>query len=43
MSTEIGDMYEEGASGCCGAAVYLSGICSDCKEHCDTVSEEDEE
>lgn len=41
MSTELRDMQEDGESSCCGAAVYI-GICSDCKEHCEAVDEEDD-
>lgn len=33
--------YESGESSCCGAKVYSDlGICTDCKEHCDVISEE---
>ena len=43
MSTSIEDM-KGGSSSCCGAQVYTDlGICSDCKEHCDIVEDEDEE
>lgn len=42
MSTTIEDMMG-GTSSCCGAAVYTDwGICSDCKEHCDIVEEEED-
>lgn len=42
MSTEIYDIKdEEAVSSCCGAPMYTDmDICSDCKEHCDSVSEE---
>lgn len=40
MTTTLKDM-EEGLSECCGAQVYLSDICSDCKEHCSLVYEEE--
>ena len=41
MSTEI--EFEEGMSNCCGAKVYSDiGICSDCKEHCEVVKDEEE-
>lgn len=34
---------KDGMSNCCGAPVYIDlGICSDCKEHCDLETEEDE-
>ncbi len=34
--------YEEGLSNCCGARVYQDmGICADCKEHCDLITEEE--
>lgn len=43
MSTTIEDM-KSGMSSCCSAAVYTDwGICSDCKEHCDIVEEENED
>lgn len=42
MSTSIHDL-KDGSSSCCGAPVYMGGICSDCKEHCDYVEDEDEE
>ena len=41
MSMEYNDLFEEGSSNCCGAKVYLPGICSDCKEHCEAVAEEE--
>jgi len=28
-------------SDCCGAGVYLNGICSCCKDHCTPVDEEE--
>lgn len=44
MSIEIYDFYEHGVvSSCCGARVIMIDICSDCKEHCEAVKEEDEE
>ena len=37
-------IYGEGMSSCCGAAVYAeTDICSDCKEHCDIVYEDEED
>lgn len=42
MSTELRDMQEDGESSCCGAAVYI-GICSDCKEHCEAVDDDEED
>lgn len=30
-------------SDCCGAYVIWTDICSECKEHCDPIYEEDEE
>ncbi len=41
MSTELMDMQEDGESSCCGAAVYM-GMCADCKEHCDAVSDDED-
>ncbi len=44
MSYSPGDEIEYGVvSSCCGASVYLGDLCSDCKEHCDSVSEEEED
>ena len=50
MSYEIGDDIESGVmSGCCSAAVInpsgeqWGGICADCKEHCESVSEDEDE
>lgn len=43
MSFEREDMFEPGSSNCCGARVYLNGICADCKEHCEVVEDEEEE
>lgn len=34
--------FEEGFSNCCGAKVYSDlGICSDCKEHCEVLTDEE--
>lgn len=30
-----------GESNCCGARIYMPDICSDCKEHCESVKSED--
>jgi len=39
MSTELRDL-KGGVSNCCGAEVYTDmGICSDCKEHCELINE----
>jgi len=44
MSMSYGDWFEHGmASDCCGASVYLNGICSACKDHCTPVTDEEEE
>ena len=44
MSTDYNDVYEYGVeSDCCGASVYLNGICSNCKDHCTPVDEEERE
>ncbi len=41
MSTTIEDM-KGGMSNCCGALMYEEwGICTDCKEHCESVEEEE--
>ena len=43
MSTDYNDVYEYGVeSDCCGASVYLNGICAECKDHCTPVYEEEE-
>ena len=42
-SWDPSDAYEYGvSSGCCGASVMMGDICSDCGEHCDTYSDEDD-
>ena len=42
MSISYSDAYEFGmVSDCCGANVYLNGICSNCNDHCTPVSEEE--
>ena len=45
MSVEMYDVYdkEEGVSNCCGASVYWTDICMDCKEHCEIEYESEEE
>jgi hypothetical protein len=41
---DMNDVYEYGVeSECCGASVYLNGICSHCNDHCTTVDEDEEE
>lgn len=44
MSFVLGiDEWEYGVvSDCCNAGVYINGICSDCKDHCVPVEEEEE-
>ena len=43
-SWDPSDAYEYGVSSdCCGASVMMGDICSDCGEHCDTYSDEDED
>lgn len=37
------DWYEEELSDCCGAPIMLGDICSDCKDHCEPQSLEDDE
>lgn len=39
MIEKINDVLE-GESNCCGAKMYQD-ICSDCKEHCMSIEEED--
>jgi len=42
MSTDYSDIWEFGVeSDCCGAGVYLNGICSCCNDHCTAVDEEE--
>ena len=42
MSTDYNDVYEYGVeSDCCGAGVYLNGICSHCNDHCTPVREDE--
>ena len=36
------DCYEIGQSNCCGAAIYLGDICSECKDYCLPIDEEEE-
>lgn len=43
-SWDSDDSYEPGVySNCCGAEVIHGDICSECGEHCDVESEEDDE
>lgn len=43
MSYSQGDDIEYGVvSDCCGAEVIYQDLCSDCKEHCDPITEEEE-
>ena len=43
-SWDPSDSYEPGVySNCCGAEVIHGDICSECGEHCDVESEEEEE
>lgn len=43
MSVELYDVYdyENGVSNCCGAKVYMTDVCSKCKEHCEVESSEE--
>jgi len=42
MSTDYSDIWEFGMeSDCCGAGVYINGICSCCNDHCTAVDEEE--
>ena len=43
MSTSIHDIYDrEWVSHCCGAKMYANiDMCSDCKEYCEAVTEEE--
>jgi len=44
MSMSYADCFELGAvSDCCGAGVYLNGICVECNDHCIPVEENEEE
>ena len=44
MSFVLGiDEWEYGVvSDCCHASMYINGICSECKDHCLPIDEEDE-
>ena len=43
-SWDPSDAYEYGVSSdCCGASVMMGDICSDCGEHCDTYSDDEED
>ena len=42
MATNLYDCYDNGISDCCGASIYMGGLCSDCKEHCSAAEEEEE-
>jgi hypothetical protein len=42
MSIYNSDAYEYGVeSDCCGASVIYTDICTDCKEHCTPVREDE--
>ena len=42
MSTHYTDLLDTSrSSNCCGAAIYMGDICSQCKEHCDDAEEDD--
>ena len=44
MSIDYSDIWDLGMeSDCCGAGVYLNGICSNCNDHCTPVDEEERE
>jgi hypothetical protein len=44
MSTDYSDIWDLGMeSDCCGAGVYLNGICSNCNDHCTPVDIETED
>ena len=43
MSMDYSDVWELGSvSDCCGAGVYLNGICSECNDHCTPVTEDED-
>ena len=43
MSMSYSDCFEFNAvSDCCGAGVYLNGICAECNDHCTPVNDEPE-
>lgn len=43
-SWDSSDAYEYGVSSdCCGAEVMMGDICSDCGEHCDSVSDDEDD
>jgi hypothetical protein len=43
MSMSYGDCFDFGESDCCGASIYLGGICANCKDHCDAREEDENE
>ena len=45
MSFVLGiDEWEYGVvSDCCNAGMYINGICSDCKDHCVPIEDEEDE
>ena len=41
MSMSYADCFEFNAvSDCCGAGVYLNGICAECNDHCTPIEQE---
>ena len=42
MAPTIDDLKIDGVSNCCSAAVYMLDVCSECKEHCEIVDEDDD-
>ncbi len=43
MSMSYRDCFDFGESDCCGASIYLGGICAECKDHCDAREEDEDE
>lgn len=39
---ELLNDVKNGESNCCGALIMIGDICSDCKEHCEDISVEEE-
>jgi hypothetical protein len=37
---DYSDCFDFGESDCCGASIYLGGICSNCKDHTEARKEE---
>jgi hypothetical protein len=41
--TTIQDLTAKGLSSCCSSKVSITGVCFECKEHCDAIDENEED